>query len=521
MNGMPDVDAVVAAAKSLGINLSAEEAVLYHERVVDQLSGLEAFVQSRLPEARPEMLFPERAPGYRPSAEEDRFNAWLWKCRIEGAPDGPLTGKTVSFKDHVAVAGHPLTFGSYVMDGFIADFDATIVTRVLAAGGTIVGKNTMNGLAGGMGSGGTVGDYGRPLNPHNPDHITGGSSSGSGAALAAGEVDISFGGDQGGSIRSPAAHCGVYGLKPTFGLVSHFGIGFGSDQSIDHTGPMAVYVEDMAAALEAVAGYDGYDPRQSRAVPERMNATAALANGVSGLKIGVLDEGFVDAEPDVRDAVMEAVDVLGKAGAEVSKVSVPEHLSAGTAFVAMGPEGTRAVFDIGFFGAFTKTYYPAALIAAIDKIQRNETDRLAPAKKLALITAQFSREHFHGAVYAKAQNVRPLITKAFDDALSEVDVLVMPTVVKTAPAYDEDDTSYLTGVKQALNRQMISNTRTYDYTGHPALSVPCGKSGGLPIGMQLVGRHFADPLLLQVAYAYQHSVNWDDMLSATARARAV
>ncbi len=177
----------------------------------------------------------------------------MWKCRIEGAGEGLLAGKTASYKDHIAVAGIPMSFGSFALEGFIPDFDATVVNRVLKEGGTIIGKNVMNGLSGGFGIGGAIGDYGRPLNPHNHDHVTGGSSAGSAAAVAAREVDISFGGDQGVSIRIPAAFSGIVGHKPTFGLLSHFGIGFGSDQSIDYTGPMARTVEDAAATLQATA----------------------------------------------------------------------------------------------------------------------------------------------------------------------------------------------------------------------------------------------------------------------------
>src|ERR1044071_6998163 len=238
---------------------------------MDQLSQLDAFAQARIEEPRPPMLSPGRKPGYRPAPDEDPLNAWTWKCRIDGAGEGALQAKTVSFKDHIAIAGMPMSFGSFALEGFVPDFDATVVTRVLGAAGTIIGKNVMNGLSGGFGTGGAIGDYGRPLNPHNREHVTGGSSSGSGAAVAAGEVDISFGGDQGGSIRIPAAFCGIVGLKPTFGLVSHFGIGFGSDQSIDYTGPMARTVTDAAAALQATAGPDGYDPRQTRDVPARMD----------------------------------------------------------------------------------------------------------------------------------------------------------------------------------------------------------------------------------------------------------
>ena len=267
MYPVPDVDEVVGVAKALGIHLGPEEAVLYRKYLMEQLREFDTFVQARVEEPNPPMVSAARKPGYRPRPEEDPLNAWMWKCRIEGAAAGLLAGKTVSYKDHIAVAGMPMSFGAFALEGFIPDFDATVVTRVLQAGGTVIGKNVMNGLSGGFGTGGGIGDYGRPLNPHNHDHVTGGSSSGSAAAVAAGEVDIAFGGDQGGSIRIPSAFCGIVGHKPTFGLVSHFGIGFGSDQSIDYTGPMARTVEDAAAALQATAGYDPYDPRPTRDVP--------------------------------------------------------------------------------------------------------------------------------------------------------------------------------------------------------------------------------------------------------------
>src|SRR5437879_3813000 len=199
MYAVPDVDEVIAVAKTLGIHLSPEEAVLYRKHLMEQMRDLDAFVQARLDESPPPMVSAARTPGYRPRPEEDPLNAWTWKCRIAGAADGVLAGKTVSFKDHIAVAGMPMSFGSFALDGFTPDFDATVVTRVLEAGGTIIGKNVMNGLSGGFGTGGAIGDYGRPLNPHNREHVTGGSSSGSGAAVAPGPVDNAFGGDQGGS----------------------------------------------------------------------------------------------------------------------------------------------------------------------------------------------------------------------------------------------------------------------------------------------------------------------------------
>ena len=461
MYKVPDVDEVVAVARELGIHLNQDEAVLYRKYLLEQLGQLDAFAQARIEETKPPMVSAARTPGYRPTPQEDPLNAWTWKCRIEGAAAGLLKGKTVSFKDHIAVAGMPMSFGSFALEGFVPDFDATVVTRVLEAGGTVVGKNVMNGLSGGFGTGGGIGDYGRPLNPHNREHVTGGSSSGSGAAVAAGEVDISFGGDQGGSIRIPAAYCGIVGHKPTFGLVSHFGIGFGSDQSIDYTGPMTRTVEDAAAALQVTAGPDGYDPRQTRDVPERMDILGRLKDGITRVRVGVLQEGFDDAEEDVREGVLAAVDVLAKTGANVSKVSVPAHHAIRTAQAALSAEGALAVFKTGFFGAFTRTYYPAPLLAAINTMWASHADTLAPRTKLSLIAAELSRRNYHGRVYAKAQNVRPAYIKAYDDALASVDVLVMPTCILTAPK-SHRPVSYLEAVEDNLLASSSRGSRNTD-----------------------------------------------------------
>ena len=515
MYAVPDVDEVVAVAKELGIHLCPDEAVLYRKYLMEQMEQLDTFVQARLEEHKPPMVSAARKPGYRPSPEEDPLNAWIWKCRIEGESEGLLAGKTVSYKDHIAVAGIPMSFGSFALEGFIPDFDATVVTRVLKEGGTIIGKNVMNGLSGGFGTGGGIGDYGRPLNPHNHDHVTGGSSSGSAAAVAAREVDISFGGDQGGSIRIPAAFSGIVGHKPTFGLLSHFGIGFGSDQSIDYTGPLTRTPEDVAATLQATAGYDPYDPRQTRDVPTSIDMLGRLADGVSGLRIGVLDEGFDDAEVDVRDLVMAAVDVLAEAGADVSKVSIPEHHTIRAAYAALTGEGALAVFKTGFFGAFTRTYYPASIIAAVNKMWSSQADMLTPRSKLSLIASELSRRNYHGRVYAKAQNVRPTYIKAYDTALANVDMLVMPTCIMTAPK-NHTTGSYLEAVEENFatgNSISSRNTQPFNYTGHPALALPVGKSSaGLRVSMQFVGRFFEDPLLMRAAYTYQQSTDWDKII---------
>ncbi len=251
-----DDDDVIALAAELGIRLTGTEARLFRVRLNEHVEALEEFQELRIEEERPPLEHLRRDPGYRPGAAEDPLNAFIRRCRVEGAADGPLSGKNIGLKDHTAVAGVPLTLGSHFMDGYIPEFDATIVTRLLAAGATIVGKMNMEDFSfGGPGFNG-VGDFGRPLNPHDHDYVTGGSSSGSGAAVTAGQIDIAFGGDQGGSVRIPAAWCGCLGLMATHGLIPHTGV-VGLEPTIDYVGPLTRSVEDLAQVLQCVVGRDG------------------------------------------------------------------------------------------------------------------------------------------------------------------------------------------------------------------------------------------------------------------------
>jgi amidase len=274
-------------------------------------------------------------------------------------------------------------------------------------------------------------------------------------------------------------------------------------------------VADAAAALEAVAGYDGLDPRQGRDVPVSVDVMSSLLDGVAGLRIAVVDEGFdEETEPDVRDAVAEAVDVLMGLGADVSKVSVPEHRTARRAAAALGTEGARSIFDGGFTGMYARTYYPTKLTAAVSKMNRNGAGALPPQKKLSLLASEYSRRNFYGAVYAKAHNARASFIAAFDAALTEFDVLVMPTSPTVAQRWEAPSADYM----EALDKALLPNTRNrnrqpLNYTGHPALSIPCGKSNGLPIGLQLIGRFYDDPLLLRVAAAYEASVDWASLIT--------
>jgi len=512
----PDVDEVMEYGRALGFDLTPLEARMIQSRMMDTIAALEAFDELRVEERRLPLRFTDRDAGGRPSEADDPLGAFIRRCRVTGAASGPLAGKTVGLKDHIALAGVPLTFSSHMMDGYVPDFDATVVTRLLDAGATIVGKLKMEEFSwGGPGLSG-VGDYGRPLNPHNTAHVTGGSSSGSGAAVAGGLVDISLGGDQGGSIRLPAAWCGIVGLMPTHGLVPHTGV-FGLEPTIDYVGPMARTVEDVAVTLECVAGRDGFDPRQADLPPSLPGYTQALARGAAGLRIGLLDEGFgvAGGDPAVDEAVRGAVRVLEQAGARVSRVSVPLHTKALGALLPIYLEGGKRMYDTHFGGAFAKTFYPSSLISIFGRLKQSHAREFSPNLKLNLLQGHYLQQQYGGRLYAKAQNARPAFVAQYDRAFADVDLLAMPTIPLTAPRWQEprdyEEALELTmlGGKRSLDLgPVIANTCPFNYTGHPAISVPCAKLGGLPVGLMLVAPHFRDDTLLQAAAAYQRSVDW-------------
>src|ERR671933_2027119 len=301
----------------------------------------------QLAEVEPPPVKYPRSSGYRPTPEENPFNAWYWKCSIKGADSGLLAGKRIAMKDNICVAGIPLMNGSATVEGYIPEFDATVTTRILDAGGEIIGKVVCEDLCF---SGGSHTSYPKPvLNPHNPAHSAGGSSSGSGVVVAAGDADIAMGGDQGGSIRVPSAWCGIYGLKQTYGLVPYTGV-FPIELTLDHTGPMAANVTDIALTLEAIAGEDGLDPRQPRGVQGR-RYSEALTSNADGIRIGMLAEGFgwpELSEEDVDETVRDAVRILGDEGAEITDdISIPLHRSGLSLWNIIGGEGAAMLMHQG------------------------------------------------------------------------------------------------------------------------------------------------------------------------------
>jgi len=377
--------------------------------------------------------------------------------------------------------------------------DATVVTRILDAGGEIAGKAVCESFC--LSGASHLADTGPVHNPHRHGYSAGGSSSGSAALVAGGEVAMSIGADQAGSIRVPSSWCGIFGLKPSFGLVPYTGAS-SLEYTIDHLGPMTRTADDAALLLEVIAGADGYDSRQAEARTERY--TQALTGDVKGLRLALVKEGFAwegVSQVDVDDAVKEAAHQFEKLGARVTTISLPQHRDGISIFMGIGIEGVTRVIAQGGMGSCWKGFYTASLMDAYTRGVATRADKLSPVAKFVLLLGQYLHESSHGQYYAKAQNLAPWLARAYDDALSNADLLVMPTVPMKAQPLPPADASLIERIARAM--EQIANTCPFDVTGHPALNVPCGMSEDLPVGMMLVGRRWEDANLLRAGHAFE------------------
>jgi amidase len=431
------------------------------------------------------------------------LNAWAVKSEVRGAAHGPLAGKRVVLKDNVCLAGVPMMNGASSLEGYVPDLDATLVTRILDAGGTIAGKAHCEYFC--LSGGSHTNAAGPVHNPYRYGYSAGGSSSGSAALVGAGELDLAIGGDQGGSIRMPASWCGIYGMKPTHGLVPYTGV-MPIEATIDHAGPMTANVADNALLLEVIAGADGLDPRQYSPRVDRY--TAALGRGVSGLRIGVMLEGFnrADSEPDVDQKVRQAAERLRAMGAIVEDVSVPMHMDGPAIWTAIAVEGLQAQMMNGNGMGFNwKGLYTTSLLDA-HSAWRARADELSPSLKVSMMAGEYFIKNYRGHFYAKAQNLSRVLAQAYDKALSKFDLLLWPTLPMKATPLPPANAPLKLYVQRAL--EMLGNTCPLDVTGHPAMSVPCGMSNGLPIGMQLVGKHWDESTIYRAAHAFEQSGDW-------------
>jgi aspartyl-tRNA(Asn)/glutamyl-tRNA(Gln) amidotransferase subunit A len=398
-----------------------------------------------------------------------------------GHPVGPLHGIPLALKDLYATKGVRTTGGSRILADWMPEQDATVVTRLTEAGGIILGKLNMHEFA--YGPEGTNSHYGNPWNPWDPKthRIAGGSSSGSGVAVAAALCAGALGSDTGGSIRIPTALCGITGLKPTYGRVSRAGV-LPLAWSLDHVGPMTRSAADAALMLTAMAGYDARDPTSSvLPVPDY---SAALTGQVKGLRVGLLRAAFLEAaDPVVRGAVEQALRTLEGLGALVDEVQIPSAIHAsGASFAILAPEAL--------------TYHEQWIKSRPQDYSADIRNRLRTG---AFVSA---------TQYVRAQQVRVLIRNEVDGLLASRDLLIAPTTPVPATPVGQSEV-ILNGQVQDLRSSLIRFTRIFNLTGHPVASVPCGFTPeGLPVGMQLVGRPFDEATLLRAADAYQRATDW-------------
>ena len=392
-------------------------------------------VVDALPDYLPPVLYP-RTAGHRPSPEQNPLNAWYVKTEVRGAPRGPLHGRTVALKDNVCLAGVPMMNGASTLKGYTPDVDATVVTRLLDAGATIVGKAHCEYFC--LSGGSHTNATGPVENPHRRGYSAGGSSSGSGALVGGGFVDMAIGGDQGGSIRIPASYCGCYGMKPTHGLVPYTGV-MPIETTIDHTGPMTQSVLDNAVMLHAIAGADGLDPRQYH--PQVDDYVGAVGRGAGGMRIGVVKEGFGHpvSEADVDTRVRAGAETFKRLGATVDEVSIPAHLQGPAIWTPIALEGlTNQMMHGNGMGTGWEGMYTTSLLD-FHAHWRSRADELSDTLKISMFIGQYYLKHHRGHYYAKAQNLARQLREEYDRVLGAYDLLLMPTLpMKATPLPPRD-----------------------------------------------------------------------------------
>jgi aspartyl-tRNA(Asn)/glutamyl-tRNA(Gln) amidotransferase subunit A len=405
----------------------------------------------------------------------------------DGDDPGPLAGVPVALKDNLCTRGVPTTCSSRILDGWLPPYDATVVARLERAGAVVVGKTNMDEFA--MGSSTETSAFGPTRNPHDPGRVPGGSSGGSAAAVAAGFVPLALGSDTGGSIRQPAALCGVVGMKPTYGTVSRYGlVAFAS--SLDQIGPIATTVADAALLFDVIGGHDPADSTSlNRPTPRVLSI---LDDGVAGLTVGVLTELLDGADPDVAARVHQAAEALAHAGARVEEASVPEVALGLSAYYLIAPgeaSSNLARYDGVRYGL---------RVEAEDTVAMNTATRSAgfgpEVKRRIMLGTYVLSAGYMDAYYNQALRVRTRIIEGFDRAYRRCDVLLGPTAPTTA---------FPLGAKTGDPLTMyLSDVCTIpsNLAGHPAISVPFGPGDdGLPVGVQLLGPALSEGTLVRTA----------------------
>jgi amidase len=500
----PSLDDLAAAADRLGLALSPADAERFRRYGAELAFAYERV--DALAEWFPPVAYP-RSGYVVPPPADNAHGAWAVKTTIKGKPGGRLAGRRAVVKDTIAVAGLPLSDGTDLLRDCVPPFDATVVTRILDAGGDIVGKAVCEFLS--FSSGSHTATSGPVENPRKPGYSAGGSSSGCAALVAAGAADMAIGGDQAGSIRIPSAHCGLYGLKPSWGRVPYTGA-ISSEYTIDHLGPITATVADNALLLDCIAGADPLDPRTLAAPAPPASYADQLEAGLAGLSIAVIEEGFGHrtSTPEVDAAVRRAAGELARLGARVEPLSLPWHRDGLALWLVFAMEGYYGNLMRGNgVGENHEAFRWSGLNDALAR-WRDDPAGLPPNLQLGMLMGEVALARDRHHYYTKATNlVRPL-RAAYDAALARFDLLLMPTVPTKARPLPPPDAAPETVIDLAFEN--IENTCPFNLTHHPALSLPCGRADGVPIGMMLVGRPFAEATLYQAAHAFERAVDWRD-----------
>lgn len=410
-----------------------------------------------------------------------------------GELTGPLAGVPIAVKDNICMKGLATTCASKILQNFVPTYDAEVITRLEEAGAVIIGKTNMDEFA--MGSTTETSYYGVTRNPHNPDHVPGGSSGGSAAAVALNECFFALGSDTGGSIRQPSAFCGITGMKPTYGTVSRYGlIAYGS--SLDQIGPMTKNVTDCAAVLETIASYDKKDSTSMKR--EEYDFTSALVRDVKGLRIGLPKDYFGDGlDSEVKAAIFKAAETFKRMGAIVEEFdlglvqyAIPAYYIIASAEASSNLER----FDGVKYGYRTKEYGD---LHSMYKKTRSEGFGSEVKRRIMLGSFVLS-SGYYDAYYLKALKTKALIKQEFDKAFEKYDIILAPAAPTTAPLLGS---SLQDPIKMYLSDIY---TISANLAGIPGLSIPCGKDKmGLPIGMQLLGGCFQEKTLLRAGFAYE------------------
>lgn len=419
-----------------------------------------------------------------------------------GAEISMLAGIPIGIKDNMCTQGIPTTCASRILENFVPPYESTVTQKLADSGAVMVGKTNLDEFA--MGSSTENSAYQVTANPWDITRVPGGSSGGSAAAVAAGECTVAIGSDTGGSIRQPASFCGVVGMKPTYGLVSRFGlVAFAS--SLDQIGPFGRTVEDTAILLNAIAGYDPKDSTSLKV--EIPDYTQFLKPELNKLRIGVIKETFgAGLDSAVEQAVNKAIEQLKQLGASVQEISCPRFRYGLPTYYIIAPSeasANLARYDGVKYGS--RVPDPENLL---DMYMRTRAEGFgAEVKRRIMVGTYTLSAGYYDAYYLKAQKVRTLIKQDFENAFEQVDVLVCPTVPTTA---------FKAGEKTADPLSMYLTdlmTITVNLAGLPGLSLPCGfDDQGLPIGLQLIGNVLREDQLFQVAYAYEQATNWQTRL---------